>query len=250
MKTLFILICIVLGIQEILVAQSELSMEEKEQALIASRQAYLDTAFSYDAYSNQLAEAFRDSLLATIQRPESVGYPFNALQKVVGITVSEDRLLRTFSFNFRLGGSNHETVSYAQYVIGDRVEVLELSKQEESPTGLFTDVGFYKCYNLTTSKARYYLLIGWGTHGGGHHHKLAYLMKHTSKGLEVVRESFNGEDFLVIEAPRTYKIFLQYDPFAQSITFPVFSFNEENGFYEPTNSTGKLIWEEKGFVKD
>ncbi len=225
----------------------EADIAKREAQIVHLRAAYLSVAFDYSRRSDSLARCFQDSLLALLQNPASQRYAFPLLREKVGIQLSEDRLLRVVSFNYRLGGSNHETVAFAQYAFEDGIQILPLLDDSDDLEGGFTDSGYGKIYQFTTDSSRYYLLLGGGTHGAGHHHKIIRLFCHTEAGLAEVAKAFGKDRYLAVEAPRATDIALTFDPETRQIVQPVFRFDPDQGFFFPTDEIRIWHWTGAGF---
>lgn len=220
-----------------------------EENLLATRQQYLDSAYQHNDYSDSLANKFSSELMAILG---SVGatfdHPFDSLKRKVSIQNSPDDLLRTYSWYHLIGeGTWHDIRSIAQYKTENGIDTLSLSSGKEWKTGEPTGVTYTKIQILREGADEIYLLSGWGTYGGGHHHRIMRALQVQDNKLVNLAGLFNGERYLTVWAPRGNKISLIYDEKAQSITYDLFEKNEDIGFYRATGKQIRLTWNGKEF---
>jgi len=190
-----------------------------------------------------MAPIIEERLIGELSNDESLNYPYDSLAKRISIHTSDDKKLKTFSWDRLEGGSWHEMASYAQYQTSEGVKCMPLNSGKEDSDGEPTSVVIYENHTIKVDKENYYLLIGWGTYGSGKHHSLARVYQVENDTL-VQQESFFDQDkYLYTEANRGSSITLTYQPEQQIITYFSYEFDEEIGFYknDPSLETWKLV---------
>ena len=196
----------------------------------------------YTARFDSLAPSFKKRLSSSLLIKETLTYPFDSLSKGVRIVTSQDKLFRIYSWDEQSGGSWHNMAAFAQFASVDgTVNVKQLDSDKEIEYGTFTDVIIYEIHDIEINGQTYYLTIGWGTHGSGHHHSLAQIFGIEGNQLIKYSKGFASVDDLVIQAPRRHTINMTYDNKTGQLTYNEFALNDALGFYEPTGKT--VTWE-------
>lgn len=196
-------------------------------------------AADYQLRYDSLAPYFRLKLLSAIRQNQSLTETFDSLSTRMNIIQSEDQKVRIFSWDEKAGGSWHDMAVYAQYQTSDgSIKAASLSSGKETSTGEYTDVIIYEVYQIEINGLKYYLTMGWGTHGAGHHHRSVQIFHLQNDTLERCESCFQDLPYLAIEAPRSSKMNLQFDTTNLQLSHNEFVYNEDIGFYE---STGKVI---------
>lgn len=169
---------------------------------------------------NCMAPIIEGRVIAELKDAESFKHPFDSLAHYVKIRTSKDSLLRTFSWDRRSGGSWHSMASYAQYkTTSGKINIKRLDVGDEFNTGAPTAVLIYDVYPIITQNDTYYLVLGWGTYGGGEQHSLARVYKIDGETLTLCNSIFNGKKHLVIHANRGSEINLEYDTASRTLSF-------------------------------
>ena len=220
-----------------------------DASLLTLRQQYLDSAFNHNDYSYALADKFTSELKRTLGSvEETFDYPFDSLSTKINIRNSPDSLLRTYSWYHLIAeGTWHDIQSIAQYKTNDGIDTFTLSSGDEGMTGEPTGVAYTKIQILNEGTERIYLLSGWGTYGGGHHHRIIRALQIQDNRLLDLDGIFNGEKYLTVKAPRGEEISLIYDEKTQSITYDLFKLNDDIGFYRKTGKQVTITWNGKEF---
>lgn len=194
-----------------------------------------DFSVRYDS----LAPLFKSQLDSVLALPASFTIPFDSLRTRIKITESNDNNLRIFSWDEKSGGNWHDMTSIAQFKTATgKIDTKQLNSGNEAETGEYTDVVILKIHEIIIDHKKYYLTIGYGTHGSGHHHMLGQIFNISNNELIKCESCFDGFGDLVIEAPRSEKINLAYDSDKKELSYNEFQFEDSSGFYRPT---GKIM---------
>lgn len=148
------------------------------------------------------------------------------LSKYISINMSEDSLVKTYSWDRIDGGTWHDMASYAQYKTSSgTIKYLRLDSGNEGDTGEPTSVIIYDIFHIKAKKASYYLLLGWGTYGGGMHHSLARVYRITNDEFVLCDSMFQGQQYALVTLPRVAKINLTYNPKTKELSY--FNYDDE-----------------------
>ena len=94
-------------------------------------------------------------------------------------------------------------------------------------------------------------MTGWGSHGGGNHHKIMRAFKFEGKELLEIDSIFNNQKRLCISIPRVIKkINLSFNELSKTITYDKYKWNNEIGFYELENKKSVLKWNGKNLFNN
>ncbi|WP_298897495.1 hypothetical protein [uncultured Psychroserpens sp.] len=167
--------------------------------------------------------------------------PLTKLSKYVTIKTSEDSLIKTYSWDRINGGSWHDMASYAQFKTSSgQIKYLKLDSGDEHMTGEPTSVIIYGVYQIKAKNESFYLLLGWGTYGGGQHHSLARVYRFKDNTLELCDSMFGGQKHLPVYANRVDKINLKYNPKSKELSHFYYEFDPDNGFHKREQQ--KVTW--------
>ena len=179
-----------------------------------------------------IGEIMEERLVSELKESKSFKNPFSKLSEYVSIINSKDSLLRTFSWDKRDGGSMHDMASYAQYKTATgKIKLKKLDLRDEGDNREPTEVAIYKIHTLKLMTGTYYLLIGWGTYGGGKHHSLARVYKIEDDSLILCTFFFKDKKHLFAEANRVDKIDLEFNSNTKTLSYYHYKEDEETGFY-------------------
>ncbi len=214
---------------------------------------YLTTGFkAFFSVDNELAYCMAPILEERLfeELKDSISFlnPFDSLGKYLQIETSEDKQLRVFSWDRRSGGTWHDMASYAQFKAEDGgVLVKKLYSGDEGGTGEPTDVLIYEIHQLKLNKQVHYLLLAWGTHGGGQHHALARVYRIENKNFQLCENFFEGEKYLYVGANRGSKLELKYQAESGILSHFQYEFDDEIGFYKGDGVLKEWTLGEQGF---
>jgi hypothetical protein len=129
-------------------------------------------------------------------------------------------------------------VCLCQYKVNNqKVTVKRLDSGDEAMTGEYTDVLISQIDEIIINGITHYLTIGWGTHGGGQHHKIAQIFKIENEQLIKCSSCFETGNDLVIVAPRSQKITLAYDKATKALTYSEVIYDDEKDYLRPPGKT-------------
>ncbi len=215
---------------------------ETELIRLRDSMRHADYQYRFERYAPQ----FRTLLEQSLSADWSCSYPFADLDSVLQIITSEDQQLRAFSWNPVLSGTWHNYQSLLQVRRGDRCHWQTYQSGDEQDTmDIFRDVYLQRIYDLPN---QHYLLVGWGTHGSGHHRKTAELVRIVDGQLQTCPGAMAGLDLLVVKSARIHDSGLRYDPVTRRITHNVFYYDDETGFYTAKEEQRHLIFQNNAFV--
>lgn len=203
-------------------------------------------------------DPFYFGFLKLLEDPSTFGCKLDS-SSFVGDTWSTDGRLRVLSWDHLSTGSGHDMVSIAQYRSASgiiRLKVLCAASDESD----MADVEFYRIHHLPGSADPSYLLIGWGTHGGGSRHCAAMVVRIEDEDLMVLNDIFPFEgDSLwptdqayVVTTQRSHDIDLRYDEAASSLShneFKPFTAADSEPWSQPTGHRAVLLWTEGRFKR-
>lgn len=222
-------------------------LEHTDQYLASNFEAFnsVDTELGYC-----MGKIIEERVVAELKDSTTFHYSFDSLAKYINIQTAESGLLRTFSWNKRSGGSWHDMAAHVQYKTDSgTVKHQNLSSGEEDRTGEPTGVIIYAVHTIDIKNKSHYLLLGWGTYGGGKHHSLARVYTIAEDSLQLHNSMFNGEKYLYAEANRGDKIELEYDQGSNTLSYYKYKLDEDTGFYEREGRKEKWVLEREVFVK-
>lgn len=200
--------------------------------------ALQDSIYTNIGKNDSFTEEFENRLYLLLRMKESFQYPFDSLKKKIRILYSPDSLLKIYGWEQMPGGNWHSYKSVIQYRNKkNEVQLKEISNVREAELGEYTDVIIYSVYKPDKET---YLLLGYGTHGSGMHHKFAQLFQTTGDSVSIVPSSIDKRDYYFVVSPRVHKINLLYNGTDKTLSHEEFDQpNEENeGWPKPT---GKLV---------
>ncbi len=201
-----------------------------------------ETLYSVDtemAYC--IAPIVEERLVSKLADTSSFYNPFKKLSEYVSIKTSSDSLVKTYSWDRISGGSWHDNASYLQFKTkSGKIKYKRLDSGIEQETGEPTDVIIYDIHNIRIKDEFYYLLLGWGTHGGGRHHSLARVYKIKDEEIVLCDSFFDGEKYIPVYTNRVFKIDLKYNSEAKTLSHNHFEYDESVGYYKP--KANKRIW--------
>lgn len=201
-----------------------------------------ETLYSVDtemAYC--IAPIVEERLVSKLADTSSFHNPFKKLSEYISIETSSDSLVKTYSWDRISGGSWHDNASYLQFKTkSGKIKYKRLDSGIERETGEPTDVIIYDIHNIKIKDESYYLLLGWGTHGGGLHHGLARVYKIKDEEIVLCDSFFDGEKYIPVYTNRVFKIDLKYNSEAKTLSHNHFEYDESVGYYKPKEN--KRIW--------
>ena len=221
---------------------------EIEQELVASYDEMIatDPGLRYDS----LAPNFRHAVIKALSQKELFEYPFDSLATRVKKIRSSDGRLRVFSWDEKTGGTRHDFSAIAQY-LNKKDEVVSQSINHFRTTGEkeYTEAGYFEIHTLEEGKNTQYLLLGWGTFGGGHQHNVVRLLQYKEGRMLDCVQCFDGKDFWPIILSRRDKAGLSFSSEEGTIQHKEFRENKEIGFYAPTGKVVELKWDGTTFQR-
>jgi len=188
-----------------------------------------------------IAPIVEERLVSDLADTTSFYNPFKKLSKYISIETSSDSLVKTYSWDRISGGSWYDNASYIQFKTkSGKIKYKRLDSGIERETGEPTDVIIYDIHNIRIKDESYYLLLGWGTHGGGLHHGLARVYKIKDEEVVLCDSFFDGEKYIPVYTNRVFKIDLKYNSEAKTLSHNDFEYDESVGYYKPKED--KKIW--------
>lgn len=176
--------------------------------------------------------------------------PMKKLSKYVTIKISEDSLVKTYSWDKINGGSWHDMASYVQFKNSSgQITYQPLGSGDEYMTGEPTSVIIYDIHTIKSKHKTYYLVLGWGTYGGGLHHSLARVYQITADGFVQCDTIFQGARHLLAGANRVNKINLKYNSELRELSYFHYEYDENNGFYNGESKKEIWLFESNKFVR-
>ena len=242
----FLLVFLSFNQLNFLLAQSDsLTMKTTEMELCALQ----DSIYSNIGENNSFSEDFEKRLYPLLRLTESFIYPFDSLKKKIRVLYSPDSLFKIYGWEQMPGGNWHDYKSVVQYRNKkDEMLLYEISDEREAELGKFSDVIIYSVHQ---PQKDIYLLIGFGTHGSGMHHKFAQLFQLKGDSLKVVSGSIDKRDYYYVESPRVHKINLVYSEKDKTLSHEELEEpNEENaGWPKPTGKNVVFTFSKGQFIK-
>ncbi|MEM7368295.1 MAG: hypothetical protein AAF587_06805 [Bacteroidota bacterium] len=201
------------------------SSEKKDSIFLAFDQKIQELLYHPDFcgnWWNSLGQPFSKN--AADVKGEVLAY---SLINDVMICSSDDDRMLLVSWD-DLGGGSYR--SYSNYMLyKNDFGVCQTIKLDSAKEG--HEVGYYQIERVQQKDRVWYFLFGYGTYGGGRHHRAVKILEQSDTGFQECLGCYpNGED-LVVFAPRLFEIDLQYDPVNREISYKQFAFDEETGFY-------------------
>ncbi|WP_299339388.1 hypothetical protein [uncultured Psychroserpens sp.] len=176
--------------------------------------------------------------------------PMKKLSKYVTIKLSEDSLVKTYSWDRINGGSWHDMASYVQFKNSSgQIKYQQLDSGDEYMTGEPTCVIIYDIHAIKSKNKTYYLMLGWGTYGGGLHHCLARVYQITTDGFVQYETIFQGDKYLLAGANRVNKINLKYNSELGELSYFHYEYDEDNGFYNGESKVETWLFDTDKFIK-
>jgi hypothetical protein len=163
-------------------------------------------------------------------------------------TWSADKQLRVLTWDHLSTGSYHDMVSIAQY----RTSGAEIGVEAICGGGDVTDsidIRVQTVHALPNASGKMYLLIGWGTRGGGSHHSTALVYRSDGNDLKRCSECLPNNGIYEMETSRSNEIRMLYDPVSMTLRHNGFiSTEEEEPWNSPTGKQVRLIWNGGSFI--
>jgi len=221
----------------------EIPCDKLDMSLTSDFRKMISKAFGhgYENYEefDSLQKSFKGRILSDLATKTSFDCKLDSLNTEIRIIQSEDKLLRVFSWDELSGGTWHDMASFAQFkTTTGNIHVRQLDTEREVELSTHTDVVINKIHQIKIGHKTHYLLIGWGTHGAGHHHMTAQIFSIVDEKLVKCTTCFESGEDLVVESARSYPPKITYNPATGEITHNEFVEGENSGFLEPT---GKVI---------
>ncbi|RLD29444.1 MAG: hypothetical protein DRI70_02335 [Bacteroidetes bacterium] len=222
-------------ISDNLLFSQKLDLKLVESELISEFQNYRSSA--YEIVFDSLRSKLRFQVEKIVSDPRSYEYRFDSLSNHIKIIRSKDGKVRIFSWDELTGGTWHDMAVIVQFRDNDKINTQWIDSDiSEEPNGL-TDAIQFAIYDIQINEQPHYLCFGWGTYGSGHHHNSILIFSIENNSIKVCSSCIE-EEYVVILAPRTEKINLQYDEGNKIISFDEFSYDDEIGFFK--RSGGKV----------
>ena len=228
--------------------EGEKDKESIEKELVRLYDQFRAKSYGFDDVSDSLRITFMENLLQTLQNNAFVHYPFDSLGTRITLTTSTDKKLRVFSWDNISGGTWHDYVALYQYADQGKVVTGKLHTGMETGTGDYTDAWYHKIYTIDSTSPKY-LVLGYGTHGGGHHFYIARLLEYKQGQLTDVEKAFGDKTYLSVIMPRHIKEEPIFNSEKKEIQFPEFVIDEETGFYQRSGKEMTLKYTAGKFVK-
>ena len=144
------------------------------------------------------------------------------------VNCSNDQKIRIFSWDDLGGGSYHTYTNYLQYRIDNgKCKIIPFDTLQDN-----LEVGYYKIETLNIENRNIYIFFGYGTCGGGQHHKNIRFFEIVNNEPKECFDLYpNGKD-IVIFSNRSQNPDIKFDKQRGLITYKQFVFNEDMEFYE------------------
>jgi hypothetical protein len=198
---------------------------------------------------DSLIHAFKKRLKKELATGVGLDCKFDSLSKEMSIVQSEDKLMRIFSWDELSGGTWHDMAVFAQYRTSTgAIGAKQINSDREAELGEYTDVIISKIHMVKMRDKTFYLTIGWGTHGAGHHHMTAQMFSIEENKLVKCTDCFDSGADLVVVSGRGFDPGLTYDPLTKQISYNEFK-EDEGGWMMPTGKLIKLKLRENSFKK-
>ncbi|QQR85649.1 MAG: hypothetical protein IPJ76_13680 [Flavobacteriales bacterium] len=244
-----ILCVVLLAIGPLTVAQCE-RLDSASRAL----EKIWDGRFGQEVYEQ--GDPFYSDFLKLLEDTSTFGCVLDSTA-FIGDTWSSDGRLRVLSWDHLSTGSGHDMVSIAQFRDASGIvhsKVLCPASDEND----IADVEFYRIHKLQDNENASYLLIGWGTHGGGSHHVVAIALRIRSEHLDQLDRVFpvfgegywSSDSMYVISTQRSHRIDMRYDEGARAISHNEFKpvEDEDVPWSRPTGRRTTLLWSGDRFI--
>src|SRR5688572_776482 len=186
---------------------------------------------------DSLIHSFKRRLKKELASGVGLDCKFDSLSTEMRIVQSEDKLLRIFSWDELSGGTWHDMAAFAQYktssgAIGSK----QLDSDREMELSQYSDIIISKIHMVKMRDKIFYLTIGWGTHGAGHHHMMAQIFSIEGNKLVKCVDCFDSGRDLIVVSGRAYDPDLKYDPVSKTISYNEFK-EDEGNWMMPTGKT-------------
>jgi len=217
-----------------------------ESKLIMEFQNYRNS--DYDIVFDSLRAKLRFQVEKILSDPRSYEYRFDSLSNYIKLIRSKDGKVRIFSWDELTGGTWHDMAVIVQFRDNNKINTQWIDSDiSDEPNGL-TDAIQFAIYDIQINEQPHYLCFGWGTYGSGHHHNSILIFSIENNSIKVCSTCIE-EEYVVILAPRTEKINLEYDNEKKIISFDEFSYDDEMGYFKRTGEKVKLKFEKGKFHK-
>lgn len=164
--------------------------------------------------------------------------PLDSLAQFISIVQSKDHRIRFISWDEMTGGTWHDMAVFVQFI--DQDENIHTTYIDsdigEDENGIIDDI-IYEMHAYKYKGQTYYICFGWGTYGGGHHHKSVNIFTINDQQLQECIECLETKE-VFIQASRGDEIVLTYKK--GKIMYNNFVRNEETGFMEPSKDITTL----------
>lgn len=212
---------------------------------------YMESSYAYE----DSVHAFKEAVVAYMAESAAWNCSPSDTGSLLSV-VAPDSVFRVLSWDEVTGGSFHDMASVMQFPKKNgacAVLVLDPS----SPGALeeqhiMENVSVYRVDMLADVEPPTYLLIGWGTHGGGHQHQTVQVFRRTAIGIERCLDCFPGDRSYCVEYPRGDTLELVFDARTNTISHNGFrdaNGVEVDGFKYPTGKRVSLIWAGERFMQ-
>jgi hypothetical protein len=181
-----------------------------------------------------VAKEFEILLTKTLSKKESWEHRFSKLRKYMDVERSDDKKIRTFGWDTRLGGSWRMLITLVQHKTATGMSVFSFQKRNDDfeypEEDAYRDAIVIAIHQLKKG----YLLEAWGTHGSGHHHRI--FTYHEFENDKLVRKPAfaNGKNYYTLVIPRRNDFGIEVNTQTEEISHFDFVLDNDIGFYKPT----------------
>lgn len=139
------------------------------------------------------------------------------------VSSSDDDQILLVSWDNLEGGSFHRYTNYMLYQdYFGTCQTIRLDTVEEGH-----ELGFYQVERVQRKDRVWYFLFGYGTYGGGMHHRAVKILEQTEAGFEECLDCYPNGKELIVFAPRMFEIDLQFDQVSRTLSYKKYLVDEE-----------------------
>jgi len=157
---------------------------------------------------------------------KGVNLAYSFINNIV-VTNSANKKIRIFSWDDLGGGSCHYYTNYIQIPDDSGKCIINSFNASE----FIPEVGYYQIEEINDSGKKVYMIIGYGTYGGGKHHWLIRFFEIKNNELVECKEYYQNYDVFIISSNRSQEIDLKINVKKKTISYKKYKYEEDAGFY-------------------
>lgn len=212
----------------------------------------------YDARLNAIFNERRDSVFnvftqtmdTLLSQSDYCTASLDSLATRVSLQKSPDQRVQIISWDNLSGGSFHYYTSYLSIITKQgQCKSWEIDTDNQ-PEERYIEAGYYQVDTIYDNELTYYLLLGYGTYGGGKHHWVTRIFEATNDSLVECIRCYPNLAPIVVYTNRTQNPNLVYNSKTRTLSFQLFHYDDDGGFYSDVFNTIAFRFINGRFVKE